>query len=124
MRLAVSLTAENHGLDETQVGWSCATPWVVDSDGVSQPAPAPRFSSTLSAIQRPPAKPGQHTEEALRDRVSPLMNCRACAPLERLGRLKTAHIEWTWSSVATRRKKAGGPKPARTKRRVSRYLSL
>lgn len=39
----------------------------VDVDGVVQPAPAPRFSRTPSAIQRPPATPGEHTEEALRD---------------------------------------------------------
>ncbi len=39
----------------------------VEQDGVTQPAPAPRFSRTPSAIQRPPAKPGEHTEEALRD---------------------------------------------------------
>lgn len=39
----------------------------VEVDGVVQPAPAPRFSRTPSAIQRPPATPGQHTDEALRD---------------------------------------------------------
>ena len=39
----------------------------VEDDGVIQPAPAPRFERTPSAIQRPPAKPGEHTEEALRD---------------------------------------------------------
>jgi alpha-methylacyl-CoA racemase len=39
----------------------------VDMDGVMQPAPAPRFSRTPSAIQRPPAAPGEHTEAALRD---------------------------------------------------------
>lgn len=39
----------------------------VEMDGVVQPAPAPRFSRTPSAIQRPPAQPGEHTEEALRD---------------------------------------------------------
>jgi alpha-methylacyl-CoA racemase len=38
----------------------------VEVDGVVQPAPAPRFSRTPSAIQRPPANPGEHTEEALR----------------------------------------------------------
>jgi alpha-methylacyl-CoA racemase len=35
--------------------------------GVRQAAPAPRFSRTPGAISRPPAHPGQHTEEALRD---------------------------------------------------------
>jgi alpha-methylacyl-CoA racemase len=35
--------------------------------GVRQAAPAPRFSRTPGEISRPPAHPGQHTEEALRD---------------------------------------------------------
>lgn len=39
----------------------------VEVDGVAQPAPAPRFSRTPGAIQRPPARPGQHTREVLRD---------------------------------------------------------
>jgi alpha-methylacyl-CoA racemase len=39
----------------------------VEAGGVKQPGPAPRFSRTPSKIQRPPAKPGEHTEEALRD---------------------------------------------------------
>jgi alpha-methylacyl-CoA racemase len=39
----------------------------VEHDGVVQPAPAPRFSRTPAAIQRPPAAPGEHTDEALRD---------------------------------------------------------
>src|SRR5271167_948368 len=39
----------------------------VEQGGVTQPAPAPLFSRTPSAIQRPPARPGEHTEEALRD---------------------------------------------------------
>lgn len=33
--------------------------------GVRQPAPAPRFSRTPAAIQRPPAAPGEHTREVL-----------------------------------------------------------
>ncbi len=33
--------------------------------GVTQPAPSPRFSRTPGAIQRPPSRAGQHTEEAL-----------------------------------------------------------
>jgi alpha-methylacyl-CoA racemase len=36
-------------------------------DGVVQPAPAPRFSRTPGAIQRPPAERGEHTDEALTD---------------------------------------------------------
>ena len=39
----------------------------VDVAGVAQPAPAPRFSRTPGAIERPPAQPGQHTDEALVD---------------------------------------------------------
>jgi len=39
----------------------------VEENGVTQPGPAPRFSRTPSKIQRPPALPGEHTEEALRD---------------------------------------------------------
>jgi alpha-methylacyl-CoA racemase len=39
----------------------------IEDGGVIQPGPAPRFSRTPSKIQRPPAHPGEHTEEALRD---------------------------------------------------------
>jgi alpha-methylacyl-CoA racemase len=39
----------------------------VDYEGVTQPAPAPRFSRTAPEIQRPPAWPGDHTDEALAD---------------------------------------------------------
>ncbi|MET0591871.1 MAG: CaiB/BaiF CoA-transferase family protein [Polyangiaceae bacterium] len=35
--------------------------------GALQPSPAPRFSRTPLAIARPPAAPGAHTDEALRD---------------------------------------------------------
>jgi alpha-methylacyl-CoA racemase len=37
----------------------------VELDGVVQPAPAPRFSKTPGAVQRPPAHAGQHTDEVL-----------------------------------------------------------
>jgi alpha-methylacyl-CoA racemase len=40
---------------------------IVEADGVLQPAPAPRFSRTPGAIQRPPCWPGQHTDEVLAD---------------------------------------------------------
>jgi alpha-methylacyl-CoA racemase len=36
-------------------------------DGVVQPAPAPRFSRTAPELDRPPAFPGQHTDEVLAD---------------------------------------------------------
>ena len=39
----------------------------VEVEGIVQPAPAPRLSRTPAAIQRPPAQPGQHTDEVLRD---------------------------------------------------------
>ena len=39
----------------------------VEIDGVVQPAAAPRFSRTPAEIQRPPARIGEHTDEALRD---------------------------------------------------------
>lgn len=35
--------------------------------GIVQPAPAPRFNKTPGEIQRPPARPGQHTNEVLAD---------------------------------------------------------
>jgi alpha-methylacyl-CoA racemase len=37
--------------------------------GVRQPAHAPRFSRTPGEISRPPAHPGQHTQEALNNGV-------------------------------------------------------
>ncbi|HET6985413.1 MAG TPA: CoA transferase, partial [Kribbella sp.] len=39
----------------------------VDHDGVRQAAPAPRFDRTPTSLDRPPARPGQHTREALAD---------------------------------------------------------
>jgi alpha-methylacyl-CoA racemase len=35
--------------------------------GITQPAPAPRFSRTPGSIERPPSHAGQHTDEALGD---------------------------------------------------------
>lgn len=40
---------------------------IVEHEGVLQPAPAPRFSRTPGSIQRPRAKPGEHTDEVLAD---------------------------------------------------------
>lgn len=37
----------------------------VERDGVTQPAPAPRFSRTGATLTTPPALPGEHTREAL-----------------------------------------------------------
>jgi alpha-methylacyl-CoA racemase len=39
----------------------------IEVDGVMQPAPAPRFLGTPSAVQCPPARTGQHTDAILRD---------------------------------------------------------
>jgi alpha-methylacyl-CoA racemase len=39
----------------------------VEIDGTLQPGPAPRFNRTPPTIQRPPASPGEHTDEALAD---------------------------------------------------------
>jgi alpha-methylacyl-CoA racemase len=38
---------------------------IVEVDGVPQPAPAPRFSATPATLGRPPAVPGEHTDEVL-----------------------------------------------------------
>jgi alpha-methylacyl-CoA racemase len=65
----------------------------VEENGVIQPAPAPRFSRTPSAIQRPPARPGEHTEEALRDwgfSVSDLERLRACGAVASAAGQKSA----------------------------------
>ena len=39
----------------------------IEVEGVTQPAPAPRFSATPGAVQRPPAAIGAHTAEVLAD---------------------------------------------------------
>ena len=39
----------------------------VNYEGVTQPAPAPRFSKTPGAIQRPPASPGAHNDEIMKE---------------------------------------------------------
>ena len=39
----------------------------VESGGIVQPAPAPRFSRTPGRLDRPPPEPGQHTREVLTD---------------------------------------------------------
>ena len=37
----------------------------VEHHGVTQPAPAPRFSATPAALTTPPAMPGEHTKDVL-----------------------------------------------------------
>ncbi|WP_189297494.1 CaiB/BaiF CoA transferase family protein [Streptomyces albospinus] len=55
----------------------------VDHAGITQPAPAPRFSDTPGTLRRPPAQPGADTEEVARDwripslAVPPEDPCRA-----------------------------------------------
>jgi alpha-methylacyl-CoA racemase len=39
----------------------------IEIDGVTQPAPAPRFSRTPASVPRPPAKPGADTDAVLLD---------------------------------------------------------
>lgn len=39
----------------------------IEVAGLTQPAPAPRFSSTPAEVQRPPSHAGQHTDEILGD---------------------------------------------------------
>lgn len=39
----------------------------IEVDGVSQPAPAPRFSRSTPEVSAPPAAPGQHSEAILKD---------------------------------------------------------
>jgi alpha-methylacyl-CoA racemase len=39
----------------------------VEHAGMTQPAPAPRFSRTVATIERPPAHDGEHTVEVLND---------------------------------------------------------
>ena len=57
----------------------------VERNGVTQPAPAPRFSRTAPEIQRPPAHAGQHTDEVLAelgfdsDRIAKLRESGAIA---------------------------------------------
>ncbi len=38
---------------------------VVQRDGISQPAPAPRFSRTEATLDLPPCGPGAHSREVL-----------------------------------------------------------
>ncbi len=52
----------------------------VDVDGITQPAPAPRFSRTPSAVQSPPASPGTGAAPALAEWSIPEERVRAlCA---------------------------------------------
>jgi len=39
----------------------------IELEGQTQPGPAPRFSRTRPEVNGPPVRPGQHTDEALRD---------------------------------------------------------
>ncbi|MEV0275613.1 CaiB/BaiF CoA-transferase family protein [Streptomyces sp. NPDC050610] len=39
----------------------------VDHGGITQPAPAPRFSATPGAVRRPPSRPGADTADVARD---------------------------------------------------------
>ncbi|MDP6705375.1 MAG: CaiB/BaiF CoA-transferase family protein [Alphaproteobacteria bacterium] len=49
---------QEHGHNQTRNSF-------IDIDGVTQPAPAPRFSRTKAEVQCPPGGRGQHTKEVL-----------------------------------------------------------
>ena len=51
----------------TRHGHNKARNSFIEIDGVTQPAPAPRFSRTKQEVQRPPSGRGQHTKEVLAD---------------------------------------------------------
>jgi alpha-methylacyl-CoA racemase len=57
----------------------------VEVAGIRQPGPAPRFSRTPGAVQRPPSHAGQHTDEILAeagfdaDRIAKLREAGAIA---------------------------------------------
>ena len=59
----------------------------VEVEGVVQPAPAPRFSRTRAEIARPPARPGDGGDEALRDWG---LDSAEIAELRRAGALRRA----------------------------------
>jgi alpha-methylacyl-CoA racemase len=62
----------------------------IDVAGVTQPAPAPRFSRTAASVDSPPAHAGQHSREVLTDwgfsadRIDELIASGAVATVERI----------------------------------------
>ncbi|MCQ4041632.1 CaiB/BaiF CoA transferase family protein [Streptantibioticus rubrisoli] len=48
--------------------------FTADTEGRTQPAPAPRFSATPGSLRRPPAAPGADTDEVARDWDVPALN--------------------------------------------------
>ncbi|MGY0460929.1 CaiB/BaiF CoA transferase family protein [Kitasatospora sp. cg17-2] len=54
----------------------------VEVDGITQPAPAPRFSATPGALRRPPARPGADTAEVARDWGVPSLAAEPAEPVE------------------------------------------
>ncbi|MEV0190850.1 CaiB/BaiF CoA-transferase family protein [Kitasatospora purpeofusca] len=52
----------------------------VEADGVTQPAPAPRFSATPGALRRPPARPGADTAGVARDWGVPSLVAEPAGP--------------------------------------------
>jgi len=53
--------------ESVQAPHNVARQTFVEMDGVTHPAPAPRFSRTRPEIQSPPPAPGEHTESVLSD---------------------------------------------------------
>ncbi|MFC5719352.1 CaiB/BaiF CoA transferase family protein [Streptomyces gamaensis] len=52
----------------------------VETAGITQPAPAPRFSATPAAPLRPPARPGAHSAEVARDWGVPRLDPSSAEP--------------------------------------------
>ncbi|MGW6918405.1 CaiB/BaiF CoA transferase family protein [Kitasatospora sp. NPDC054939] len=52
----------------------------VEEGGITQPAPAPRFSATPGTLRRPPARPGADTAEIARDWGLPALDPGPAAP--------------------------------------------
>ncbi|WP_069812337.1 CaiB/BaiF CoA transferase family protein [Streptomyces sp. TP-A0874] len=56
-----------------------------EEDGIVQPAPAPRFSATPTALRRPPARPGADSAEVARDWDVPALRERHPPPADESG---------------------------------------
>ena len=65
----------------------------IDIDGVTQPAPAPRFSRTRPGMPSAPSLPGDHTDVVLREMG---LNADAVAELVNAGVVAQRRIEKRW----------------------------
>jgi alpha-methylacyl-CoA racemase len=64
----------------------------LEMNGVVQPAPAPRFSKTPGAVQRPPSHAGQHTDEILTEWLG--ADADEIAKLRAGGRYAELYANW------------------------------